>query len=78
VWQEEGFVLDKDTGPPFGQDESLLVISVYRCFKLAPSAWDFLRGLQLESLHLRLLHLALLLLLLTPPVPGHAPRLVHI
>ena len=25
VWQEEGFVLDKDTGPPFGQDESLLL-----------------------------------------------------
>jgi hypothetical protein len=25
VWQEVGFVLDKDTGPPFGQDESLLL-----------------------------------------------------
>jgi hypothetical protein len=25
VWQEERFVLDKDTGPPFGRDESLLL-----------------------------------------------------
>src|SRR5215203_934383 len=25
VWQEDGFFLDKDTGPPFEQDESLLL-----------------------------------------------------
>ena len=46
-----------------------------------------LRGLQLESLHLRLRHLTLLVLLaplrrstllLTPPILGHAPWLVHI